>query len=66
MRVLNFFGDPCLDGFFDSFSQVALFAAESFDGFESQLFFQDIYLCAGALDVVPISKSHYAWLCLPV
>jgi hypothetical protein len=35
-----------LDGFFNSFSQVALFAAESFDGFESQLFFTFIYALA--------------------
>jgi hypothetical protein len=35
-----FFGYPCLHGFFDGASQIALFSAESLDGFEPELLLQ--------------------------
>jgi hypothetical protein len=39
-RVDLFFGNPRFYCFFDGASQVALFSAESLDGFEPKLFFQ--------------------------
>jgi hypothetical protein len=39
-RIYSFFGNPGFYCFFDGASQIALFSAESLDGFESELLFQ--------------------------